>query len=331
MTVLKPVALRGDRRAGVGLFVSHPDVIALATVLVAVVFFSITARGFLSIDNFRSIVLSVAVVACLALGENLVILAGEIDVSVGSILALAGFVAGPVALSTGSTWPTLAVGLGVGLLAGLVNGLLVSRTRVPSIVATLGTLYAFQGAALLWSGTRNVVSVPDSADILGAGRFLGMPMPVLVVLLAFAVLAVARRNTKWGRDLMATGGNRRAAGIMGVPIRRELLVAFALSGLLAGLGAVMYLGELGGIQTSVVGTNLVLQVIAACAIGGTDIRGGRGTDLAPLIGALLIGVITDGIVILGVPGVWIPLAYGAFILLAVARDRFRVQRWAGAR
>src|SRR5713101_7476844 len=161
MTILKPVALRPDKRRGLEDVVSHPDVVALATVLVAVAFFSITARGFLSIDNFRSILLSVAVVACMALGENLVILAGEIDVSVGSILALAGFVAGPVALATGSTWPTLAVGLGV--------------------------------------------CVPDSADILGAGRFLGVPVPVLVVLVAFAILAVVRRNTNWGRDLMATG------------------------------------------------------------------------------------------------------------------------------
>jgi ribose/xylose/arabinose/galactoside ABC-type transport system permease subunit len=310
-----------DARPSVLKVALHPDVIALATLVI----------GFASASNFRAILLSVAVIACMALGENLVILGGEIDVSVGSIMALAGFVAGPIAISTGSSLTTLAVGVGVGLLAGLVNGLIISRTPIPSIVATLGTLYIFQGAALVYSGTHNVVSVPDSADILGAGSVFGIPLPVVVVIVAFALLAVVRRNTKWGRDLIAMGDNRRAARTMGIPISRELLIAFVLSGAMAGLGAVLYLGELGGIQTSVVGTNLVLQVIAACAIGGTSIRGGRGSDLAPLIGALLISVITDGVVILGVPGVWIPCAYGAAILIAVARDRLDLQRWRAPR
>jgi ribose/xylose/arabinose/galactoside ABC-type transport system permease subunit len=315
-----------NARGWLAVLPSHPDVAALAALAVVLLFFSLTARGFVSIDNFRSILISVAIIACMALGENLVILAGEIDVSVGSILALAGFVAGPVAVATDNVLLTLAVGLGVGTAAGLINGLIVSRTPVPSIVATLGTLYVFEGVALLWSGSRNVVSVPPSASALGAGALLGVPTPAVVVMATFLVLTAIRRNTNWGRDLVAIGENRRAARVMGVPVARELLVAFTLAGTLAGLAAVMYLGEVGGIQTSVIGTNLLLQVIAACAIGGTSIRGGRGTDLAPLIGALIIGVITDGVVVLGIPGIWAPCVYGACILVAVARDRLRWQR-----
>jgi ribose/xylose/arabinose/galactoside ABC-type transport system permease subunit len=302
-------------------FLSHPDVTAFVVLVVATVAFGLFAHGFATIDNFRSILISVAIVACMALGENLVILAGEIDVSVGSMLALAGFVAGPIAVKTDNIWLTLGVGVGVGIGGGLLNGLVVAYTRVPSIVATLGTLYAFQGLALLVSRSHNVVSVPEHASALGAGRLHGFPTPAIVVIVAFVLLMLWRRNTNLGRDLIAVGANRRAAQTMGVRIKAELIVAFLLSGTLAGLAAVLYLGEVGGIQTSVVGTNLVLQVIAACAIGGTSIQGGRGTDLAPLLGALLVGVITSGVVVLGVPGVWFPCVYGGFILLAVARDR----------
>ncbi len=314
-------AVPAGRRIRAGFLLSHPDATVVATLVVCGVLFGVFASGFASVDNIRSIVISAAVIACIALGENLVILAGEIDVSVGSILALAGFAAGPVAVATDNLWLTLAVAVPVGCAAGVINGLIVAWTPVPSIVATLGTLYVYQGIALLLSGSHNVVSVPASASVLGQGSVLGMPASALVVLGAFAVITLWRRNTDTGRDLIAVGANRRAAQTMGVRVRRELIVAFTLAGTLAGLAAVMYLGEVGGMETSVIGTNTVLQVIAACAIGGTSIQGGRGTDLAPLTGALLIGVITSGVVVLGVAGVWFQFVYGALILLAVARDR----------
>jgi ribose/xylose/arabinose/galactoside ABC-type transport system permease subunit len=314
-------AVPGGRRIRIGFLLSHPDATVVATLVVCGVLFGVFASGFASVDNIRSIVISAAVIACIALGENLVILAGEIDVSVGSILALAGFAAGPVAVATDNLWLTLAVAVPVGCAAGVINGLIVAWTPVPSIVATLGTLYVYQGIALLLSGSHNVVSVPASASVLGQGSVLGIPASALVVLGAFAVITLWRRNTNTGRDLIAVGANRRAALTMGVRVRRELIVAFTLAGTLAGLAAVMYLGEVGGMETSVIGTNTVLQVIAACAIGGTSIQGGRGTDLAPLTGALLIGVITSGVVVLGVAGVWFQFVYGALILLAVARDR----------
>jgi ribose/xylose/arabinose/galactoside ABC-type transport system permease subunit len=317
-----PAAGAGTRPAR--WFLSHPDLPALGTLLAAVALFSLTADGFLSPTNLKGVALSVSVVAVVAVGQNLVILAGEIDVSVGSIFAVAATSAGQVAVATGDLGLTIAVGLGAGLAAGAVNGAVVALTGVPSIVATLGSLYAFRGLALLLSDNRNINEVPPGPSALGSGDLLGIPRPVAVVLVAFAVVALIRRNTVWGRDLIATGNNRRAALTMGVPVRRELFWAFAVSGLLAGLGAVVYLGLLGGAQTSV-GTGLELQVIAACAIGGTSIQGGRGTDLAPLLGAVLIGVITNGVLILGVPGVWISCAYGACLLAAVAGDRLRVR------
>lgn len=319
--------LRAGRQIRVSAVLTHPDATATATLVLCAAAFAVFASGFASVDNIRGIVISASVVACIGLGENLVMMAGEIDVSVGSVLALAGFAAGPVAVATNNLWLTLAVAVPVGCVAGLVNGLIVAWTPIPSIVATLGTLYVYQGVALLLSGSHNVVSVPPAASVLGAGSVGGFPAPALVVLGAFAAITVWHRNTNIGRDLIAVGANRHAARTMGVRIRAGLVVTFVLAGTMAGLAAVLYLGEVGGMQTSVIGTNTVLQVIAACAIGGTSIQGGRGTDLAPLTGALLIGVITDGVVIFGVAGVWFQFVYGALILLAVARDRL----WLGRR
>jgi ribose/xylose/arabinose/galactoside ABC-type transport system permease subunit len=304
-------------------WVNGADAGALAVLVLLFFGFSVFADGFASIDNARSIAISIAVVACLGLGQNLVIMTGEIDVSVGSVVALAGFTAGPIGVRTDSLWLTLLVSLAVGAGCGLVNGILVAWTPVPSIVVTLGTLYVFQGIALVVSDSHNIVSFPARAGAFGVGDVLGVPRALVVVLVAFVVLAVCRRHTNFGRDLLPTGEHRSAARTMGVRVRTELVGAFVLSGLAAGLGTVIYLGSVGGMQTSIVDSNLVLQVIAACAIGGTSIEGGRGTDLAPLTGAAIVGVITAGVVIMGVPGVWISCAYGGCLLVAVARDRIR--------
>jgi ribose/xylose/arabinose/galactoside ABC-type transport system permease subunit len=296
-------------------------VAAFGALLVGFLVFSVGASGFATVTNVKNILIDVAIVAVMACGQNLVILAREIDVSVGSTIALAAFLCGRVGVETGSVWLTLLVALGVGAAAGAVNGLLVAWTPVPSIVVTLGTLYAFRGIALLVAGNRNIELFPESASGLGSGSTLGLPNPVGVMLLTFLLVALLRRNSNWGRDVIATGANRRAAETMGVPVRKVVFLAFTISGALAGLGAVIYLGEHGGVTTTLASSGLELQVIAACAIGGTSIRGGRGSDLAPLIGACFLGMIVNGIVILGVPGVWISCAYGACIIVAVARDR----------
>lgn len=299
----------------------HRDASAIGILLLLIVVFALAAPGFTSSANLQSILSIVAVTACIAIGQNLIILAGEIDVSLGSVLVLSGYAAGFVAMGTGSIVLTLITALAVGTVAGVVNGLLVGLTPVPSIVVTLATLYVFQGLGLLLADSRNIVGLPAETRILGAGATLGIPHSVWTLVVAFIAVTLIRRHTRWGRDLLAIGDNRRASTTMGVHVRKGLIIAFAAAGTLAGLASVIYLGQLAGIQTSVVNSNLILQVIAAVAIGGTSIDGGKGTDAAPIIGALIIGVVTSGIVILGVPGDWIPLVYGVCLLVAVARDR----------
>lgn len=304
------------------LLTRHRDLSAVLVLAVLLLVFAMGARGFTNPANIQSIFAVATVTACIAIGQNLIIWAGEIDVSLGSVLALAGFCAGFTALGTRSIVLTVVVAVVVGALAGLVNGLLVAFTPVPSIVVTLGTLYAFQGAALLVSDSRNIVGLAPEPSVLGSGSLLGIPHSVLTLAVVFVIVLMVRRNTRWGRDLVAIGGNPGAARTMGVPVRRVLLITFVLAGALTGIAAVIYLGQLGGLQNSIVNGTTILQVVAAVAIGGTSIDGGRGTDAAPILGALITGVVSSGIVILGVPGDWIPLVYGICLLLAVARDRF---------
>lgn len=313
--------MSGTRSVAV-LFRRHPDLSAIVVLIGLVVFFAFVARGFLNPANVQSIFAVVAVTACIAIGQNLIILAGEIDVSLGSILALSGFCAGFVGLGTGSIVLTVLTAVVVGAAAGLVNGVIVALTPVPSIVVTLGTLYAFQGAALLVSDSRNIVGLGTEPSLLGSGALFGIPHAVITLGVVFLAVMIVRRNTRWGRDLVAVGGNPDAARRMGVPIRRSMIITFVLAGALTGVAAVIYLGQLGGIQNSIVNGTTILQVVAAVAIGGTSIDGGRGTDAAPILGALIIGVVSSGIVIMGVPGDWIPLVYGVCLLVAVARDRF---------
>lgn len=302
-------------------WVNGADAGAIAVLVLLILVFSISARGFATADNARSIVISIATVASIALGQNFVMMAGEIDVSVGSIVALSGFLAGPIGARTGSLLLTLVLSLAIGAGCGVVNGMLVAWTRIPSIVVTLGTLYVFQGISLIVSQSHDIVSFPPAASGFGSGTVLGIPHAFVVLVVAFILFAVLRRHTNWGRDVLPTGEHRDAAWTMGVRVRSELVGVYVLSGLAAGLGTVVYLGAVGGVQTTIVNSNLNLQVIAACAIGGTSIQGGRGTDLAPVTGAAIVGVITAGVVILGVPGVWMSFAYGACLLVAVARDR----------
>jgi ribose/xylose/arabinose/galactoside ABC-type transport system permease subunit len=193
---------------------------------------------------------------------------------------------------------------------------------VPSVVVTLGGLFAYRGISLIVASGREVVSVPASIRQLQTTERFGLPLTILLILGLLVVLAIARRNVTVLRDLRAIGSNRHAAVVSGVAVRRGIFTAFAITGLLAGFGGIIYLAQVGGAQT-IVGSGLELQVIAACAIGGTSIQGGRGSDIAPLLGTALIGVLANGILLLGVPAIWSRFVYGICILVAISGDRLR--------
>jgi ribose/xylose/arabinose/galactoside ABC-type transport system permease subunit len=300
----------------------RPEAPALVFLAVLVVAFSITSDKFLSTTNLESILVSVAVLGIVALAVNQVILCGEIDISTGSMLGLCAVAAGAVAVSTGGLILPLLAGVAVGAVAGAVNGLLVTAGRIPSIIVTLGMLYALRGVILLVTGGSWITGVPAETRVLGTGSVLGIELPVFVLLILFVVMELVSRHSTWGRNVFAVGGNRRAARFAGLPIDRTRFLAFVLVGVFVGIASVIYLGRAGSVQTNT-GTGLELQVVAAVVIGGTSISGGRGSSLAALTGAVLIGVILNGLILLGVPGIWQQAVLGALILLAVATDVVR--------
>src|SRR3712207_2224980 len=227
---------RGTAGAAFRRWLVRPEAPALVFLAVLVVAFSISSDKFLSGSNFESIVISVAVLGTIALAVNQVILCGEIDISTGSMMGLCAVAAGAVATSTGGLILPLLAGVAAGALAGAVNGLLVTLGRIPSIIVTLGMLYALRGVILLVTGGTWITGVPEEARVLGTGSVLGIEYPVLVLLALFVVMEAVSRHSTWGRNVFAVGGNRRASRLAGLPIDRVRFFAFVLVGVFVEIG-----------------------------------------------------------------------------------------------
>jgi ribose/xylose/arabinose/galactoside ABC-type transport system permease subunit len=322
MSEARATAQRDTAGGALRRWMVRPEAPALLFLAVLGAAFTLTSDKFLSATNLESILISVAVLGTIALAVNQVILCGEIDISTGSMMGLCAVAAGAVAVSYGGLILPLLAGVGVGALAGAVNGFLVTVGRIPSIIVTLGMLYALRGVILLVTGGTWITGIPESARVLGTGSTFGIGYPVILLFVLFLIMELVSRHSTWGRNVFAVGGNRRAARFAGLPIDRVRFLAFVLVGVFVGVASVVYLGRAGSVQTNT-GTGLELQAVAAVVIGGTSISGGRGSSLAALTGAVLIGVILNGLVLLGVPGIWQQAVLGALILLAVATDVLR--------
>jgi ribose/xylose/arabinose/galactoside ABC-type transport system permease subunit len=303
-------------------FLVRPEAPALAFLAILLLAFTLANDRFLTASNLESIMDSVAVLGVVALAVNQVVLCAEIDISTGSMLGLCAIAAGAVSLSTGGLLLPLLAGVAVGTLAGVINGALVTLGRIPAIIVTLGMLYALRGVILLVTGGTWITGVPEETRVLGTGTLLGISVPVLILFGLFLVMELVNRHSTWGRNVFAVGGNRQAARFAGLPIDRTRFFAFMLVGAFVGTASMIYLGRAGSVQTNT-GVGLELQAVAAVVIGGTSIAGGRGSALAALTGALLIGVILNGLILLGVPGIWQDAVLGGLILLAVATDVLR--------
>ncbi len=294
----------------------RPEIASSAFLVLLVVLLSMTVPAFRTSGNLQGVISTVAVTGVVALAVNQVILCGEIDISTGSNLGLTAAVAGAVAVRTGGVVAPLAAALAAGLVVGTVNGLLSTAARIPSIIVTLGTLSIIRGGLLdKWGGT--VFNPPHSSQLLGGGV-----TSIVILLLVALVFGFLNSHTTWGRNVFAVGGNPRAAKLAGLSAGRVQIFCFIGVGLCVGLASMIYLGQVGQIQATA-GTGFELQAIAAVVVGGTSITGGRGSTVAPLVGAVLIGVILNALTLLGVAGTWQDLVVGALILLAISADVVR--------
>ena len=304
----------------------RPEAAPIAFLAAIAVLLAFTTPGFLSGANLLNIVSQVAVVGIVSLALNQVILSGEIDVSLGSLLAACAFTSANVGHLTPNPLVPLLAALGVGLGVGALNGLIVTVGRVPSIIATLGMLLALRGVVLL-IGANGVLLVPDGVRAFGLGSVAGLRAPIVSLALVFALFDVINRNTEWGRDILAVGSNRRAADAVGLRAGFVKFRCFLATGLGCGLASAIFAGQIGEIQATAA-TGFELQCIAAVVLGGTSITGGRGSTLAPVIGAVLVGVILNALTLNSVPGTFEQLVLGILILLAISVDalRFRASR-----
>ena len=274
---------------------------------------------FFTVSNLVNVVQQSAIIAIVAAGMTFVIISGGIDLSVGSIVALCGLVVADL-LHAGWPVPTaIGGGLLVGLLGGVINGILVTLGKLPPFIATLGTMSAGRGLALMYTGGAPISGFESSFRVLATGAPLGIPAPVLVMLAVFILMHFVLTRTKVGRYSYAIGGNEEGATLSGVNVVFHKTVVYALCGVLSALAAVLLTARLNSAQP-VAGTSYELDAIAAAVIGGTSLLGGEGTLLGTLVGALIMGVLRNGLNLLNVSSYLQQVAIGAVIIIAVFVD-----------
>jgi ribose/xylose/arabinose/galactoside ABC-type transport system permease subunit len=294
---------------------------------------SLANSRFLDSQNLRDIGLNVAIVAMLAVGQTVVVISRNIDLSVGSILGISAFLTGTMfADHPGIAIPLVFVlGIGIGAGFGLINGALVAFGRVPSLVVTLGTLYIIRGIDFAWAQGRqiNASQMPDSFLRIGSSSVLGIPVLPIIAAGVMLVVGYAVRSYRAGRELYAIGSNPDAATLAGIRVERRVIVAFLVSGALAGLAGVLWAARFGTIDATD-GTGIELAVVAAVVVGGVNIFGGSGSVYGAALGALLLSSIGSALVLLKVNPFWEQAIDGALLVIAITIDRLLALRVAAA-
>ena len=293
-----------------------PTAAALAALVVLVLLNAFFTPNFATAGNFWNILWQVSTVVLVAVGMTLVIATGGIDLSVGSIMAIAGAVAA-TQLDNGVIVAGL-LAMAAAIAVGSLNGALIARDRIQPIVVTLATLIAGRGLAQVLSNDGQLVPIRSAAALaFGRDRIGPVPIPVIVAVVVVAIAAFALRSTPWGRYVLAVGGNPAAARLAGVPVRRTMISVYAISGFLAGLAGLLEASRLGASDAAKIGLNVELDAIAATVVGGTALTGGRATIVGTVIGALVMQVIATSFNMLLIPYAWSLVLKAAIIVVAV--------------
>jgi rhamnose transport system permease protein len=306
---------------------------SVAAVLLGVILFAtLKSDSFLfSSNGWRDLLLTPSILILLAVGQTVVIITRNVDLSVGSILALTAYLTGKLFIDHPGL-PIVVVflaGIALGALLGLVNGVLVAFGKVPALVITLGTLYVYRGIMLSWAGSDriNASDMPRAFLRLGTQSILGIPVLTILALVVLAAVGYYLATARGGRELYAIGSDPDAADLYGLQVRRRVLTAFVLCGALAGLAGVVYTARYGTVSSGA-GLGIELQAVGAAVIGGVAIFGGSGTVWGAAIGAMLLVTINRALPILGIPDFWQRAVVGALIISAVVLDRVLSERQA---
>ena len=305
-------------------YMSELTTVIALIILMAVI--TIINSNFLTANNLLNLLLQVTSNALIAFGMTFVILTGGIDLSVGSILALSSALTAGLLGSGMPVTLAILISLILGCILGMMNGLLISYGKLAPFIVTLATMTIFRGATLVYTNGNPITKgLSDTFlfQFLGQGYIVGIPFPVIIMFIVFIVLYVLLHKTAFCKSVYAIGGNEKAAYISGVKLNKVKIIIYSISGIMASISGLIITSRLSSAQPTA-GASYEMDAIAAVVLGGTSLSGGKGRILGTLIGALIIGVLNNGLNIIGVSAFWQQVVKGVVILIAVLIDRFKV-------
>ena len=291
----------------------------IGLVLLCIVITKVTPT-FLSVSNITNVFTQVSVNAIIAIGMTFVILTGGIDLSVGSTLAISGAVGASIVKSTGNVFLAIIVAAVIGIAVGLINGLLVSKGKLQAFIVTLATMTIFRGATLVFTDGTPISKLPEAFVKIGNGKLGFMPIPVIITIIIAIIAVYALSQTRFGRYLYALGGNEEASRLSGINTDKIKTLVYVVSGFASAIAGVIITSRIGSASPNA-GTGFELDAIAAVVIGGTSLAGGEGTITGTLIGALIIGVLNNGLNLMNVSPFYQSIVKGLVILIAVLLDK----------
>lgn len=293
-----------------------------AAIVIAVVILSLASPFFLSAQNFLNIGRAISITGIVAMVLTLLLIAGAIDLSVASVMSVAGVVVGHSLAIGLPVWVALTAALAFGLLAGLLNGALVNVVRINAIIVTVGTLFLWRGVSFILGGRREPLIEDELILTLGQARPFGIPAPLLLMAATFVIVWLILFQTRLGAHLFAIGGDRTSSRLMGLPVARLGIVAFMMSGFAAALAGVVLTGSI-GVALPYAAAGMELVIIAAVILGGTSLHGGRGSPVGTLLALIFLGVIFNGMTLLNIDAQWQLVVQGVVLLFAVTMDALR--------
>jgi len=297
----------------------------LAALAVLVVVFASQSEFFLSERNLTTILRNSVDLAVICAGMTIIIVLGGIDVSVGGIVAVCAVLIGRAYQFDMPDWIVVLIGLSAGALLGALNGTIIARTRVPPIVATLGTMYVFIAILFIVIGGVWISGLPNTLSFLVLGDAFGIPVGAFIIGAVYAFSWLLLRRTPWGQRVVAIGCDEVAARLVGIRVDRTKIQAYALLGIFAGVAAVLYVARMRNVEVNI-GTNIALEAIAATILGGASIRGGVGSLIGALLGVLFIKMTQNGLVLIGVSSLWETVVIGGLLIVVLILDALETRR-----
>lgn len=299
-------------------------VLLLMFYVLLLVAFSLLSPYFLTLSNLSSIGTNMAFIGLMAAAGTPLIIGGGLDLSVAAVAGLAGVIVALAHAQGINIWLASLAALAVGCTVGALNGFIITRLKLNPLIATLGTMSIFSGISMVLTGGLSRPLFVPAFNWLGSGRILGMPFPVLLMLVVFVALWLVLSKTPFGRYVYATGGNPEASSLLGVPVERTQMVLYVLSGLSGAAAGIILAAMLGAAAPNAAGQHL-LTIIAAIILGGTSLFGGRGSVWGTLIAVLILGTLNNGLTLMNVSSFWQDVTRGVVLLMAVGLDQLRVR------